>query len=265
MATTPGALNGRDPAVTEPNIPGDLRMIWLIARRAAVEALRDRGTLLLSLFFAVGFPIMMVLLAVRPLAHRATATGQASVLGTVMAIHMLMVGLLPASSAVGIASGQFAGEKEQGNLTPLLASPASNLAIFAGKVLGAIVPALLFMLLAEFTYLTTIAVLTGPATLRRLPPDLALAMFALAPAVALFAAVIASLISSRVRTFNTAQQIGGLALLPIWVGLSILSGKMQTWGSWSLFATIAVLLAVDVALTVLAAATWRREEVLAQR
>ena len=52
-------------------------------------------------------------------------------------------------AAVGIASGQFAGEKERGILTPLLASPASNVAIFGGKVLGAIIPPLSYSLVAE--------------------------------------------------------------------------------------------------------------------
>ena len=36
------------------------------------------------------------------------------------------------------------------------------------------------------------------------------------PAVSCLAAIVASLISSRVRTFNTAQQISGLVLVPVW-------------------------------------------------
>ncbi len=47
--------------------PGDVRMIWLIARRAAGEALRDRLTLLVSLFFAIVLPLGLVVFVVHPL------------------------------------------------------------------------------------------------------------------------------------------------------------------------------------------------------
>lgn len=245
--------------------PGDFRALLLIARRGALEALRDRMTLLMSLFFALVFPTFMLLTVIRPLATRGTGGQPAGSLGTVMTIYLLMVGLLPSTAAVGIAAGQFAGEKEQGNLAPLLASPTSNVAIFGGKVLGAIVPAMLFAAVAETTYLGGIALLLGIDTLRLLPPALALAMLALVPSVALFAATVASLISSRVRTFQAAQQLSGLLLLPLWGVLFGLTFKLLAWGAWTLGALVAGLLAVDVALTLLAAATWRREEVLARR
>lgn len=243
----------------------DLRALLLIARRGALESLRDRLTLLMSLFFALVFPTFMLLTTIRPLAAQSAATGQEGALGRVMALYLLTVGLLPATAAVGIAAGQFAGEKEQGSLAPLLASPASNVAIFGGKVLAAIIPALLFSAFAEAVYLGGIAVTIGADRLRLLPPALSLAMLGLVPAVALFAATVASLISSRVRTFNTAQQLGGLVLLPLWGALFSLAFKLQDWGTWALFAAVATLFAADVALTLLAAATWRREEVLAQR
>jgi ABC-2 type transport system permease protein len=90
-------------------------------------------------------------------------------------------------------------------------------------------------------------------------------MLALVPAVALFAAVVASLISSRVRTFNAAQNMSGLVLLPIMFAFFALAAKMQDWGPLALFAGVAAILVADVALVILSAATWRREEVLAKR
>lgn len=253
------------PEAEAPTPPGELRAMLLIARRGATESLRDRMTLLMSLFFALAFPVFMVLLAIRPAATSAAGDGQGGVLGSLLAVYLLMVGLLPGSAAVGIAAGQFAGEKEQGSLTPLLASPASNLAIFGGKVLGAVLPAILFSIVAEGAYLGTLAISVGAGTLRLLPPALSLAMLALVPAVALFAATVASLISSRVRTFNAAQQLGGLVLLPVWGALFGLAFKLTDWGPGALVAAVVGLLAADVALALLAAATWRREEVLAQR
>ena len=240
--------------------PSDVRLLLLIARRGALESLRDRMTLIMSLFFALAFPTFLVLTAVRPLAG-----SHAPAVGAGMAVYFLIIGLMPTTSAVGIASGQFAGEKEQGNLAPLLASPASNVAIYGGKVLGSIIPGILFSLVAEAVYVGGVAVTLGTDTLRLLPPALSLAMLALVPIVALFAATIASLISSRVRTFNTAQQVSGLVLLPLWAVVFGVAVKLQSWGIWSLAALVLVLLAVDIGLTIVAATTWRREEVLAQR
>jgi ABC-type Na+ efflux pump permease subunit len=236
-------------------------MIWLIAERAALEAFRDRLSLLAGLFLALAVPLVVVLLAVGPVA----GSDVGPTLGTTMAFYLLVVGVLPAFSAVGIAAGQFAGEKERGVLTPLLASPASNLAIFAGKVLGAIIPPLMYAVLAEAVYLAGLMVLLGPAALRLLQPSLALATVVLVPAVTCFAAVVASLISSRVGTFNAAQQLGGLVLMPVWGLVFATAARLRDWGPVALFAAAAGLLLVDATITVLAAATWRREEVLARR
>jgi ABC-type transport system involved in multi-copper enzyme maturation permease subunit len=245
--------------------PSTARVTYLIARRAALEALRDRLTLIMSIFFALVFPFFLVVGTVLPLTNRELTPDHRAALVQVLAIYLLIIGLMPSTASVGIAAGQFAGEKEQGNLTPILASPASNLAIFAGKVLGSIVPATLFAVVAELTYLASVATLTGSHTLRLLSPGLAIAMLALVPATALFAAIIASLISSRVRTFNTAQQISGLALVPLWGVVIGLGYKLQDWGGFAVAVLVVGLFVVDLVLTLVAANTWRREEVLSKQ
>jgi ABC-type Na+ efflux pump permease subunit len=238
--------------------PGDLEMTWLIARRAAIEALQDRLSLLMGLGFALVLPILLVAAVIRPLRSEPA-------LGDMLAFYLLLVGLLPTISATGIASGQFAGEKERGVLTPLLASPASNVAIFGGKILGAIIPSLVYAVVADGVYVVGLAVVLGPAELRLLPLPLSLTMIALVPAVACFAASVASLISSRVRTFNAAQQIGGLVLMPVLTAVFAVAAMLSEWGPVGMVGVLAALVLVDLGLTILGAATWRREEVLAQR
>lgn len=251
-------------SIAEPlRLPAEPRVLLLIARRGAIEALRDRMTLLMSLFFALVFPVFLVISTILPMVGRDTASHE-STLASVLAVYLLIIGLMPTTAAVGIAAGQFAGEKEQGNLTPLLASPASNLAIFGGKVVGAIVPAIIFSVVAELTYVLSVLLIAGGHTLSLLSVGMALPMVALVPATALFAATVASLISSRVRTFNTAQQVSGLVLFPLWGIIIGLGYKLQDWGSLALIVMFVGLFAVDVVLAVVAAATWRREEVLAK-
>jgi ABC-type Na+ efflux pump permease subunit len=182
-----------------------------------------------------------------------------------VATYLLVAGIVPAFSAVGISAGQFAGEKERGALTPLLASPASNLAIFGGKVLGAIIPPLAYAAVAEVVYVAAVALLLGPAMLGVLEPSVIVAVVLLIPGVTCFAAVVSSLISSRVDTFNAAQQLGGLVLMPVWAVVFAAASTLRDRGPVALVVAASGLLVIDATLAVLAAATWRREEVLARR
>lgn len=244
--------------------PGDLQMTWLIAQRAAREALQDRLSMLLAVGFAVVLPILLLAVAVGPIAANASVDGAPSI-GDTLAFYLLVVGLVPTSTAVGIAAGQFAGEKERGILTPLLAAPASNVAIFGGKILGAIIPPLAYALVADCVYTLGLIVALGPAALSLLPVSLSLTMIALVPSVAWFAATTASLVSSRVRTFNAAQQIGGILLMPLWGTVFALAAKLADWGPLGMTGALAGLLLLNIGLTVVAATTWRREEVLAHQ
>jgi ABC-type Na+ efflux pump permease subunit len=242
--------------------PSGAATTWLIAWRAALESLHDRFSLLAGLVVAVVVPTMLVLTMIRP---QTGPSEDGAGLGARMAANLLVVGVLPAFSAVGIAAGLFAGEKERGVLTPLLASPASNLAIFAGKVLGAIMPPLGYAILAETVYFIGILVRVGPGAITLLSPSVVAGVVLLIPGVTCFAVVVASLISSRVRTFNAAQQLSGLALMPVWGAVFGLTATLQQWAPLVLIGAVACLLLLDAGLMVLAAATWRREEVLAHR
>ncbi|MBV8714900.1 MAG: hypothetical protein JOZ65_07515 [Chloroflexi bacterium] len=67
------------------------------------------------------------------------------------------------------------------------------------------------------------------------------------------------------RTYNAAQQIAGILLIPLWALLFAVAFRLPEWGNLGLLLTVGGLVLLDVALTRLAAATWRREEVLSQR
>ena len=246
--------------------PGDLRITWLIARRGAVESLRDRMTVGISAIWALVVPFLVVLLVIAPPAsHGVSVNGAGNALGDLIATYLLVVGLMPSSGSIGIAAGLFAGEKEQGTLLPLLATPASNRAIFAGKVLAAVLPTFLYSGIAEVSYLAEIWQLVGANTLRLLPLALAGAMLVLVPADAVLGAVVASLVSSRVRTYQSAQLLSSLALYPIMAALFGLAIEMRHWGPGALVVVVGTIIALDVLFIVLSAATWQREEVMARR
>lgn len=246
-------------------LPSTPRAIWLIARRSAIESLRDRMTVIMSSIFALVVPIFIVLTVIRPAAlHMATQQSRIG-FGVMFALYIYVVGMFPSSGAVSIASGVFAGEKERGCLTPLLVTPASNVALFAGKVLGAVLPALFYSAIAVTSFIVEVALLVGPDKLQLLPSAYAVAMLALIPSVAILGAAIASLISSRVRTYNSAQTFASLLLLPVMALLFILALILQRWSPWLQFLVVFGVLTVDLVVLAVSAATWRREEVLAQQ
>jgi ABC-2 type transport system permease protein len=240
-----------------------IQITWLIARRQILEAVRERSTLVMSGFF-LALQTVLVLVSVGPNLHEHTPAGLSRA-GFLMAFYLLFVGLMPATSAIGIASGVFAGDKERGSLTPLLVTPASNTAIFAGKVLGAILPALVYAAIGILVYFAEISLLYGLDKLALLPIGLSVLIVLLIPATVLFGAALASVISSRVRTFQSAQNYSSIILVVLWFGLFALFFLEGVWGLWAFATAVVGVYVVAVLLIVLSAATWRREEVMARQ
>jgi ABC-type Na+ efflux pump permease subunit len=240
-------------------------MAWLIARRAAVESLRDRNTAITNLAMVVALPLLVTFYLILPSATLAASPIASDVVGAPIALVVLIIGIFPAGGSVGIAAGVFAGEKEQGNLTPLLASPASNIAIFGGKVLGAILPPMLYAALAEALFALEVSLVAGQRVFALISPPVYALMLAMVPCYAMLGAGVASVISSRVRTYSAAQTYAGLTLLPV---LGVTFGviiRLLSAPVWALALAVGAVALLDVVLILVGAATWRREEVLAQR
>ena len=247
---------------TSPYTPlSTLATIWLIARRQLVEALWTRSSLVV---FGVSLVINTFIVWNTIQSQDHSLNGQ-HIIGNTLAYLLLFVALLNAQPAIGIAAGVFAGDKERGCLLPLLATPASNTALLAGKILGAVIPALLYTLAGILIYLIEVVLLFGPATLALMPLGLSLTVVAFIPALLVFGATIASLISSRVATFQSAQTYSSLTTTALWIvfgGLVILASLFALW-IFVLGVLVAYLL--DGLLILLAARTWQREEVMAKQ
>jgi ABC-2 type transport system permease protein len=181
-----------------------------------------------------------------------------------MAFFLLFAGLLPSAPAISIAAGVFAGDKERGCLTPLLVTPASNAALFAGKVLGAILPALFYTVIGVVWYLAEIALLYGPDKLGLFPVGLTLLVVLLIPSITFLGTALASLISSRVKTYQSAQNYSSLIMMVLWVGLGALLFAANTLALWIFGAAVIGVYLLDALVIWLSATTWKREEVMAR-
>jgi len=240
-----------------------LHTTWLITRRQMLEAIRDKSTLMMSGMFLI-VQTVLVLISVGPALQDHTVVGLQKA-GFLMAFYLLFVGLMPATPAIGIASGVFAGDKERGCLTPLLVTPASNTAILAGKVLGAVLPALAYAVIGILIYFTEIALLFGPDKLALLPFGLSILIVLLIPGIVLFGTALASVISSRVRTFQAAQNFSSLILVVLWIGLFGLLFLQSMLGLWSFAVAVFAVYLVAILFIIISAITWRREEVMAKQ
>ncbi len=173
---------------------------------------------------------------------------------------MIYTGALPAS----IASYSLVGEKIERSLEPLLATPATDGEILLGKGLAALVPPLVAMWAGMCVLMAYCDVLThGTLGYLYFPNWLAaLAVFGVAPLLAVMAVGFSVLCSAKVTEVRTAQQLGALTAIPgagLYIGL--ITGAFSL-DLTSLAVICGVLAVVDAGLALAARATFHREEIL---
>lgn len=131
------------------------------------------------------------------------------------------------SSVVGADS--FVGERERKTMEALLYSPATDMELFLGKVLAAVIPAISLSWLTYLVYIIAVNVASYELFGRiwfPLPTWWPL-MFWLTPAFALLGISATVLVSSRVKTFMEAYQLSGsLVVLVLALVLGQVSGVL---------------------------------------
>jgi ABC-type Na+ efflux pump permease subunit len=138
----------------------------------------------------------------------------------VLVLQLLLSPLLlviPLMVSAVLAADAFAGEKERRTLESLLHLPITDRDLFLAKLLGAFVPALVITWGGTVLYAIVANVVAWPVTERLIIPfsQWSLMMAWVAPAVALLAIGLLVLVSSRARTTQEANQLGGAVILPL--------------------------------------------------
>ena len=215
------------------------RSIWAIARKDLKEVQQNKAAwgpaIALPLVFAILMPILFSILPqVMPVEDIQRELGDIDVLlkklppavGAIfsglkieqmfvlymtafMLAPLFLVMPLMFSSVVGADS--FVGERERKTLEALLYSPATDMELFLGKVLAAVIPAISLSWLTYLVYIIVVNVASYGLFHRvwfPLPTWWPL-IFWLTPAFALLGISATVLISSRVKTFMEAYQLTG--------------------------------------------------------
>jgi ABC-type Na+ efflux pump permease subunit len=130
--------------------------------------------------------------------------------------------LIPVINSMMIALNSFVGEKERGTLESLLFAPITVKELFIGKVLSAFVPTMVLTIGSFVIFGVITTAITYPIFDDFIFPNTnwILLVFWLSPIITLFTILIEVLVSARSKSFQEAQQIGGLVILPI-VGLFV--------------------------------------------
>ncbi|MGA9140019.1 MAG: ABC transporter permease subunit [Methanocella sp.] len=174
--------------------------------------------------------------------------------------YLLMPGILPTL----IAAYSIAGEKKNGTLEPMLATPVKTMDILLGKTLAAVLPSVL-MTWASFLIYTTLvnSITSGSFGFTVMPGALwAIALLVTGPLIAILSVYASIMVSARMSDVRAAQQVSAAIVVPI-MGLFVLQLFGMITLSIELIAAISAgLLVLDVVLIKIGTALFRREEIL---
>lgn len=216
-------------------------LVWAVARRDLRVVRRSRLVMLPMLLVPVLFLVVVPAgLALLPLIAGGSADQKTTELMRTLpeALRSAFAGLSPRQVWVvyattymfapmflivpilvtsGIAADSFAGERERRTLEALLYTPLSDAELLAGKVAGALVPALLVAGLGFLVYTVVVNAAGWPVMGRLFFPPLSWVILVawVAPAVALLTLGVVVYVSARVSTAQEAFQASGLVVLPI--------------------------------------------------
>jgi ABC-2 type transport system permease protein len=188
---------------------------------------------------------------------------EAAIQTYVFQYFMVMLVLGPITSAMSVAASSVIGEKQARTLEPLLVTPITTFELLAGKLLGALLPALALSVISIVLYLGVIALtaydgvfaaMLGPRTLG--------VVLLIGPLAAMVALLLAICVSSRVNDPRTAQQLSIFVVLPIpALLLGQIFGGIELTGPVILWIALGLFL-VNIALMWVAIRLFDRETIL---
>jgi ABC-type Na+ efflux pump permease subunit len=174
--------------------------------------------------------------------------------------------ILPIMTSSVIAADSFAGERERKTLEALLYTPTSDLDLLLAKMLGALVPGVLVAWISALVYWILVDIGAWPLFGRPILPDATWILLALwvAPAAAAMALGATVIVSSRAKSFQDANQISGLVVLPVVVLMVAQASGVTFLSVWLTFVVGLVFWLLAAILYAIGARTLRRSELLAR-
>ena len=165
-----------------------------------------------------------------------------------------------------IAADSFVGERERKTLEALLYTPTTDGELLAGKVLSALLPAVVVSWAGYLLYSITADLAAAQIMGRALFPNPLWNVIALwvAPAAAGLGLTSMMLVSVRARTFQDAYQTGSLVVLPIVLLLIGQATGLLYFNIWLALGLGLALWIIDAVLLFYGRQTFHRSELIAR-
>ncbi len=240
-----------------------LSQAWIVASKD-FSTFRKKKNLIYSIFavpFLVTFLLSGVTWYIQHKGKVVPATELTMLLPAFCFFYLILAGLTPTT----IASYSIVGEKVEGSLEPLLATPTTDAEILLGKGIAAIVLPIVVILGCATIFMGLADVFSVGALGYYYFPNLnsVIVLFLMVPLASVLSVEWNVIVSSRVSDVRIAQQVGSLLLLP-YVGVYV-SGEIGILqlGQTDVLLVIAGAIGLFALLGLFAAkATFQREEIL---
>jgi len=228
-----------------------VRKALMLARREIVEQYSERSSILRALLLTA-LPIVILQ------ANRGGRSPEA------LLVFALQAALLPAATAINAAAGSFAAEKEAQTMVPLLVAPIRDLEIVVGKLIAVLAPAMVLSALSLVAFYAAASASFGAAATRVLEPATMAKLFALSVLFILTIGAWVMVVSARVATQRSAQQIAGLVLAGLVIGTTAIVSLVQSVPEGFIVGLIVAVLLSDLVAMELTRRLWDREEAVAR-
>ena len=270
------------------------RSIWTIAKKDLKEVRQNKmawgPAIVVPLVFAILMPLLFIILPqVIPVEDVQRELGDMDAMLRAMppALQVLFEGksleqmfvlymagfmlaplflIMPLMFSTVIGSDSFVGERERKTMEALLYTPTSDMELFLGKVLAAVIPAIGLSWITYVVYIIVVNVASYPVFGRiwfPLPTWWPLMLW-MTPALAVLGISATVLISSRVRTFMEAYQMSASLVVLV---LALVAGQVSGvlfLGVGTTLVIGTVIWLVDVALIYISVKKFKRSALVAK-
>lgn len=171
--------------------------------------------------------------------------------------------LFPIIIPLAIAVYAIMGEKEQGTLEPLLATPIREIELFLAKALASVIPALLITWTVFGIFLLSAYQLTSKDLAGLfLSPSWVASIFLLSPLVSVFSVTATMAISSRLNDSRAAYQLSTFVMLPILIPIFIYLVNQTLISLQMILLESLVIAILDGIMFFVSVKVFKREEIL---
>lgn len=188
----------------------NLRPALIITRREVRDQFRDWRIVFPVVVLTLIFPGLMNFTAAQAVQF-VGRYGADVVADRLIPFLLMVVGFFPISVSLVIALESFVGEKERRSIEPLLSSPLTNVQLYLGKLLAAMVPPLLGSFLGVAVYLVGVYRQVG----WQAPPILLVQILLLTVVQAILMVSGAVVISAQTTSVRAANLLASFIIIPM--------------------------------------------------